>query len=92
VAHLQGNVLPRMQHLTRENGVRQVVSPPLALSRIVAYDRARGTVTVLVSRSSAGWEANRGDCKSGDLYRASGATYSAEGGKADTVLRLAGHL
>jgi hypothetical protein len=43
VVHLQGNVLPRMQDAVP--GVRQVVSPPMALSRIVAYDRARGTVT-----------------------------------------------
>jgi hypothetical protein len=44
VAHLQGNVLPRMRQLTRYL-VKYVVSPPMALSRIVAYDRARGTVT-----------------------------------------------
>jgi hypothetical protein len=44
VAHLQGNVLPRMKRLTRYL-VKYVVSPPMALSRIVAYDRARGTVT-----------------------------------------------
>jgi hypothetical protein len=44
VAHLQGNVLPRMQQLTRYL-VKYVVSPPMALSRIVAYDRARGTMT-----------------------------------------------
>lgn len=44
VAHLQGNVLPRMKQLTRYL-VKYVVSPPLALSRIVAYDRAQGTVT-----------------------------------------------
>jgi hypothetical protein len=44
VAHLQGNVLPRMQQLTRYL-VKYVVSPPMALSRIVAYDRAQGTVT-----------------------------------------------
>jgi hypothetical protein len=44
VAHLQGNVLPRMQQLTRYL-VKYVVSPPMALSRIVAYDRECGTVT-----------------------------------------------
>ena len=44
VAHLQGNVLPRMKQLTRYL-VKYVVSPPLALSRIVAYNRAQGTVT-----------------------------------------------
>ncbi len=44
VAHLQGNVLPRMRQLTRYL-VKYVVSPPLALSRIVAYDRECGTVT-----------------------------------------------
>jgi len=44
VAHLQGNVLPRMKQLTRYL-VKYVVSPPMALSRIVAYDRAQGTVT-----------------------------------------------
>jgi hypothetical protein len=44
VAHLQGNVLPRMQQLTRYL-VKYVVSPPLALSRIVAYDGEQGTVT-----------------------------------------------
>ncbi len=43
VAHLQGDVLPRMKQLTRYL-VKYVVSPPMALSRIVAYDRARGTV------------------------------------------------
>ncbi len=44
VAHLQGNVLPRMQQLTRYL-VKYVVSPPMARSRIIAYDRAQGTVT-----------------------------------------------
>jgi putative transposase/transposase-like zinc-binding protein len=43
VAHLQGNVLPRMRQLTRYL-VKYVVSPPLALSRIEAYDREQGTV------------------------------------------------
>jgi len=43
VAHLQGDVLPRMKQLTRYL-VKYVVSPPMALSRIVADDRARGTV------------------------------------------------
>ena len=44
VAHLQGNVLPRMQQLTRYL-VKYVVSPPLALSRLIAYDREQQTVT-----------------------------------------------
>lgn len=44
VAHLQGNVLPRMKQLMRYL-VKYVVSPPMVLSRIVAYDRARGAVT-----------------------------------------------
>jgi hypothetical protein len=44
VAHLQGNVLPRMKRLTRYL-VKYVVSPPMALSRIIAYDRERSTVT-----------------------------------------------
>jgi len=44
VAHLQGDVLPRMKQLTRYL-VKYVVSPPMALSRIVAYERAQGTVT-----------------------------------------------
>lgn len=44
VAHLQGNVLPRMQQLTRYL-VKYVMSPPMALSRIVGYDRAQETVT-----------------------------------------------
>ncbi len=44
VAHLQGNVLPRLQQLTRYL-VKYVVSPPIALSRIIAYDREHGTVT-----------------------------------------------
>jgi len=44
VAHLQGNVLPRVRKLTRYL-VKYAVSPPLALSRSVAYDRECGTVT-----------------------------------------------
>ncbi len=44
VAHLQGDVLPRMKQLTRYL-VKYVVSPPMALSRILAYDRAAGRVT-----------------------------------------------
>jgi hypothetical protein len=44
VAHLQGDVLPRMRQLTRYL-VKYVVSPPMALSRILAYDRAQGRVT-----------------------------------------------
>jgi hypothetical protein len=58
VAHLQGNVLPRMKQLTRYL-VKYVVSPPLALSRIIAYDRECGSVTVLVSRSSQAGQENR---------------------------------
>ncbi len=44
VAHLQRNVLPRMKQLTRYL-VKYVVSPPMALSRIITYDHAHGTVT-----------------------------------------------
>ena len=44
VAHLQGDVLPRMKQLTRYL-VKYVVSPPMALSRILAYNRVQGTVT-----------------------------------------------
>lgn len=44
VAHLQGDVLPRMKQLTRYL-VKYVVSPPMALSRILAYDHAQGMVT-----------------------------------------------
>ncbi len=44
VAHLQGDVLPRMKQLTRYL-VKYVVSPPMALSRILAYDRVQGLVT-----------------------------------------------
>jgi len=44
VAHLQGDVLPRLGQLTRYI-VKYVVSPPMALSRILHYDRARGAVT-----------------------------------------------
>ena len=44
VAHLQGNVLPRMTQLTQYL-VKYVVSPPMALSRILAYDRERASVT-----------------------------------------------
>ncbi len=58
VADLQGNVLPRLKQLTRYL-VKYVVSPPLALSRIIAYDRDCGSVTVLVSRSSQAGQENR---------------------------------
>lgn len=44
VAHLQGDILPRLGQLTRYI-VKYVVSPPMALSRIVRYDRERGEVT-----------------------------------------------
>ncbi len=44
VAHLQGNVLPGLKQLTRYL-VKYVVSPPLALSRIIAYDRECASVT-----------------------------------------------
>jgi hypothetical protein len=44
VAHLQGDVLPRMSQLTRYI-VKYVVSPPMALSRIIRYDQERGEVT-----------------------------------------------
>jgi len=44
VAHLQGDVLPRMKQLKRYL-VKYVVSPPMALSRILAYDQEQGRVT-----------------------------------------------
>jgi hypothetical protein len=44
VAYLQGDVRPRMKQLTHYLA-KYVVSPPMALSRIMAYDRARGMVT-----------------------------------------------
>ncbi|HLE05537.1 MAG TPA: transposase, partial [Anaerolineales bacterium] len=44
VAHWQGDVLPRLSQLTRYI-VKYVVSPPMALSRIIHYDRERGEVT-----------------------------------------------
>jgi len=44
VAHLQGDVLPRLSQLTRYI-VKYVVSPPMALSWIIRYDRERGDVT-----------------------------------------------
>jgi len=44
VAHLQGDVLPRMKQLTRYL-VKYVVSPPMALARIITYDHTHGTVT-----------------------------------------------
>jgi len=44
VAYLQGDVRPRMQQLARYLA-KYVVSPPMALSRIVAYERERGMVT-----------------------------------------------
>lgn len=44
VAYLQGDVRPRMRQLARYLA-KYVVSPPIALSRISAYDPARGTVT-----------------------------------------------
>ena len=44
VAHLQGDALPRMRQLTRYI-VKYVVSPPMALSRIIKYDREQGQVT-----------------------------------------------
>jgi len=44
VAYLQGDVRPRMRQLARYLA-KYVVSPPMALSRIIAYDRERGSVT-----------------------------------------------
>jgi Putative transposase/Transposase zinc-binding domain len=44
VAYLQGDVRTRMQQLARYLA-KYVVSPPMALSRISAYNRERGTVT-----------------------------------------------
>jgi len=44
VAYLQGDVRPRMTQLARYLA-KYVVSPPMALSRIIAYDQECGTVT-----------------------------------------------
>jgi len=44
VAYLQGDVRARMKQLARYLA-KYVVSPPIALSRITAYDQERGTVT-----------------------------------------------
>jgi hypothetical protein len=44
VAYLQGDVRHRMKRLARYLA-KYVVSPPMALSRIVAYDPEHGTVT-----------------------------------------------
>jgi len=44
VAYLQGDIRPRLKQLTHYLA-KYVVSPPMALSRIIAYDRVRGTVT-----------------------------------------------
>jgi len=44
VAYLQGDIRPRVKQLTHYLA-KYVVSPPMALSRIMAYDRVRGTVT-----------------------------------------------
>jgi Transposase zinc-binding domain/Putative transposase len=91
VAHLQGNVLPRMQQLTRYL-VKYVLSPPIALSRIIAYDRAQGMVTVLVPRSSQSREEDDRDGESGDVYRASGTAHFAQGVSAHPLLWLTSDL
>ncbi len=44
VVHLQGDILARLQQLTKYI-VKYVVSPPMALSRIVRYDGEGGQVT-----------------------------------------------
>jgi hypothetical protein len=44
VAHLKGDIVPRVSELARYI-VKYVVSPPMGLSRIIKYDRARGEVT-----------------------------------------------
>ena len=44
VAHVQGDSVPRLSQLTRYL-VKYVVSPPIALSRIIAYDREQAAVT-----------------------------------------------
>jgi hypothetical protein len=44
VAYLQGDVCSRMKQLARYLA-KYVVSPPIALSRIMAYDQERGRVT-----------------------------------------------
>jgi len=44
VAHLKGDIVPRVSELARYI-VKYVVSPPMGLSRIIKYDRERGEVT-----------------------------------------------
>ena len=44
VAHLKGDIVPRVSELARYI-VKYVVSPPMGLSRILKYDRERGEVT-----------------------------------------------
>jgi len=44
VAHLKGDIVPRVSELARYI-VKYVVSPPMGLSRIIKYDRVRGEVT-----------------------------------------------
>jgi len=44
VAHLKGDIMPRVEGLARYL-VKYVVSPPMGLSRIIKYDREGGTVT-----------------------------------------------
>ncbi len=44
VVHLQGDILARLQQLTKYI-VKYVVSPPMALSRIVRYESEQGRVT-----------------------------------------------
>jgi Putative transposase/Transposase zinc-binding domain len=44
VAYLQGDVRPRMKQLAHYLA-KYVVSPPMALARLMAYDQVRGTVT-----------------------------------------------
>jgi hypothetical protein len=44
VAHLKGDIVPRVEGLARYI-VKYVVSPPMGLSRIIQYDRERGEVT-----------------------------------------------
>jgi hypothetical protein len=44
VVHLQKNILPRLKQLTKYI-VKYVVSPPMALSRIIRYEQEAGKVT-----------------------------------------------
>jgi len=91
VAHLQGNVLPRLKQLTRYL-VKYVVSPP---TRVVADRGLRsgaGHRDVLVPRSPEPGPQDGRDRESGDLYRAHGAADFAQGVSAHPLLWLTSDL